>query len=411
MDFKEIENKFQNLEDKINSKKDDIRRVHIYDYKKINSLFNLENNNQTKFHMNFNECRDLLLKSIIETRNDHLDKINTHVNDNLRKYGNKFEIIRKNLNDKFLKIKNEFVYFKNGELLHCQPILRKIQFEKSNGLDEVCKYSKLMPGGKHKIRLEIIDLLSLLPLNLDQIFISLPNNRVLVYGIDDSEKYKKIMICDYNHSKLFYDDGSIQQIRATTWNIIVLFVIGGESKKVGIYDFNLETIYTISLDFYSDEIYINKNEFAFKNKENILVYSNDTFKSATIKLQSNKENEKFYVYRRDNFLHFNSTHLYFINDYKTIYALDRLTGNKLFSFGLKMNADYELRVVKFDSESNIYSFNLNEKVINVYNPYGQKMYHVNFEKRYLTLCFDAYDNLICNQGVVGGKFNLEFEIY
>ena len=198
MDFTEIENKFRKLEDKITSKKDDIRRIHIYDYKKINSLFNLDDINQTKFHINFNECRDLLLKSIIKARNDHLDKINAHVNDSLSKYGNKFEIIRKKLNERFLKIKNDFVYFKNGELSHCQPILRKIQYDKLNGLHKVCKYSKFLPGGKHKIRLEIINLLSLLPLNLDQIFISLPNNRVLVYGIDDSEEYKKFMICDYN---------------------------------------------------------------------------------------------------------------------------------------------------------------------------------------------------------------------
>jgi hypothetical protein len=225
------------------------------------------------------------------------------------------------------------------------------------------------------------------------------------------------MICNYNgiiqYSKIFYTECSFKQIRATTWNIILLCEKGKKGQKntiADIYDFKLENIYSISLDRYTDELFINNNEFAFRSKDKLLIYNNDTFKSALVELQSNHENGKFYVYRRDNFLHLNSIHLYFINGYKTVYALDRQTGCKLFSFELKFNSDFELRVVKFDSESNIYSFNLNEKIINVYNPFGEKLYKIQLEKRFLTMCFDAYDQIICHQGVVK-KFILEFEIY
>ena len=259
--IRELENKFQKIEAKLNSneKQELISGNYSNDIETINQLFELK---EAKNKNELNECRDEMLKELIAKRDQELNQVNHHPKEN--------RALLKALDE---SIKSKHFVFSKGLASIYESILVRSKFSNPLKFAQLAKSLKFMKNEKKFCFSKAKHLFdSSIDRRESQIkFFILSSDLIFIYRhIIENWDIKSINMAVMNHSgKVIHFKSIIKQekkylnykCKVNATNIIAHNIT---DSIVEIYNFKLELVHSIKLDQKFDKRFkLNNYEIAF----------------------------------------------------------------------------------------------------------------------------------------------------
>ena len=287
--IRDLENKFQNINAKLisNTKVKLIDINYFGDFEKINQIFN--SSKQKKYEKGLNECRDEMLKQLIQKRDQQLKEIDTFMENKQNAHYSffiDFEIFEKEdkeevrtlkrLKRKANCIKFNCMSFSCGLLSIFESILARSKFGNELAACKIVNYLPLM-------RIEENISLSSLSFNYNEYSIHLltANRILLCFYVRTNEFTKQPKVANFQltvQTKMVIlkkngdlvklkdlTDRKYSSVRVNATNIIAYEY---HSSLVDIYNFNLELVHSFKLDNKCAKFKLNNYEIAFFDDEN-----------------------------------------------------------------------------------------------------------------------------------------------
>ena len=427
MDFFALKARFDQLEEKIRSKKIQINEKYEQDVEKINEKYTQDT--QKAYESGLNSYRENLLEKLqkeLHVEIPDLDEFKEFLVNNIQKASNlqdsnrRYKLVKSFLETKTKDVRDNLFYLNLSGSFSFDVRLFKYEFSKPLDLIKLNKYSNLVLLKNRKFNLPAQVQINLELINYEKRLrhLVLPSNRIFIYARNKTTNDYTMMILD-NDGNIMHSQRIKNQVttefKASSVYIFRVYTDIKESTShliVEIYDYKLKFVKILKLnDSYSIDLLIHKNEFAFEKLSDykILIYNGDSFKSNTIIFQNKNRDEPFFSDgKQDRLINFNNQYLYLYKksiDGLFIVIIDRATGLNSSTLpifkkeSLMKNLNFREPiefVIKFDEDSNFYYKKLYE-TIEVRSSNGMELGTFNVKNGLAAFNFTFYGGIMFNE--------------